>query len=507
MKPGPAQQEQVKLLVPIPRDQTAIRRVSCSRPIAFALAEGIINKTTDVFDFGCGHGSDIRYLRSRRIRVNGWDPHYQPKQKITPAQVVNLGYVLNVIESPAERDETLVRAFALTRQVLIVAVRVESALVDADQYGDGVLTSRGTFQKIYGQAEFREYVETVLQHRTHVAALGVIYVFKDEDAEARYVANRAFTRRLEYRTDLIAEFKKSKLAVSYVALANRLGRLPLPDEFPKYSKLAELFGSQERIERLALALIDHMAFQGSRTQRREDILTYLAMLRLEHIKPPGISKLPVSIQSDIKASWRTYSEALKEGEEFLFSIGKPEVVANICATCRIGKLLPSHLYVHRSAEDELPPLLRVLLFAGKEIVGELPYDLVKFAKDGRSLSFLQYQNFDEDPHPALMRSIKVYLPKTTYGIREYLSSPNPPILHRKETFVLPNYPHFETFRKLTEQEEALELLSSPDIGYRCPWEELLASRGVRIQNHKLFVERRSEESQAIGVPTNQDVSM
>jgi len=198
---------------------------------------------------------------------------------------------------------------------------------------------------------------------------------------------------------------------------------------------------------------------------------------------------------------------LKEGEEFLFSIGKPEVVANICATCRIGKHLPSHLYVHRSAEDELPPLLRVLLFAGKEIVGELPYDLVKFAKDGRALSFLQYQNFDEDPHPSLLRSVKVYLPKTTYGIREYLSSPNPPILHRKETFVLPNYPHFETFRKLTEQEESLELLSSPDIGYRRPWEELLVSRGVRIQNHNLFIGGRPEESQTIEMPPNQDVGM
>ena len=116
-------------------------------------------------------------------------------------------------------------------------------LIDADEYGDGVLTRRGTFQKIYTQAEFREYVESVLHRRTHVAALGVIYVFKDEDAEARYVANRAFTRRLEYRTDLIAEFKKSKLAVAYVALANRLGRLPLPDEFPKYPKLIESFGS------------------------------------------------------------------------------------------------------------------------------------------------------------------------------------------------------------------------------------------------------------------------
>lgn len=318
------------------------------------------------------------------------------------------------------------------------------------------------------------------------AALGVVYVFKDDDAEARYIASRAFTRRLEYRTDLIADFKKSKLAVSYVALANRLGRLPFPHEFPKYSKLAEGFGSQKRIERLALGLIDHEAFQGSRDQRREDILTYMAMLRLENIKPPGISKVPLSIQGDIKALWPTYRDALKEGEQFLFSIGKQEVVAKVCMTCPVGKLLPSHLYVHRSAEDELPSHLRIISFAGKQIVGELPYDLVKFATDGRAISFLQYQNFDEDPHPALLRSVKVYLPKATYGIREYLSSPNPPILHRKETFVLSTYPLFEKFRKLTEQEEVLGLLSSTNIGYQRPWQELLTSHGIRIENHEVL---------------------
>jgi len=472
--------------IQVRRDRTAIRRVSCSRPIALALADGIITKTTTLFDYGCGHGADLRFLRSRRIPAKGWDPHHHPDQKVTPSDIVNIGYVLNVIEDPAERDETLVRAYTLAKRALIIAVRVESPLDDADDYGDGVLTRRGTFQKIYTQTEFREYVESVLQRRIHIAGLGIAYVFKDEEAEARYVASRAFTRRLEYRTDLVAEFKKSKLAGSYVALATRLGRLPLPEEFPKYQKLIDSFGSPRRIERLTLRHIDQTSFEGSRSQRREDILTYLAMLRLENMKPPGISKLPVSIQSDIKAIWKTYSDALKEGEQFLFSIGKPEVVAGVCATCPVGKLLPSHLYVHRSAEDELPPLLRILLFAGKEIVGELPYDLVKFAKDGRAISFLHYQNFDEDPHPALLRSLKVYLPKSAYDIREYASSPNPPILHRKETFVLPDYPQFEKFRKLTEQEESLGLLSSPHIGYRRPWEDLLQSRGVRIENHNLY---------------------
>jgi len=451
------------------------------------MAEGLITKHVTVYDYGCGHGADLRYLRSRRIKAIGWDPHHRPKGKIVPADIVNLGYVLNVIEDPVERNETLARAFALAKQALIVAVRVESVLDKADEYGDGVLTCRGTFQKIYTQAEFREYVESILQRRTHIAALGIAYVFKDEEVEARYVANRAFTRRLEYRTDLIGEYKKSKLARSYVVLTNRLGRLPLPEEFPEYQKLIESFGSPKQIERLTLWHIDQTSFEGSRAQRREDILTYLAMLKLDNIKPPGLSKLPATIQSDIKAIWKNYAEALVEGQQFLFNIGKPEVVAKVCASCPVGKQLPFHLYVHRSAEDELPPLLRVLLFAGKEIVGELPYDLVKFAKDGRALSFLQYQSFDEDPHPALLRSVKVFLPKATYDIREYASSPNPPILHRKETFVLPSYPHFEKFRQLTEQEESLGILSSPEIGYRRPWEELLLSRSVRIANHQLVI--------------------
>jgi DNA phosphorothioation-associated putative methyltransferase len=470
---------------PVLRNLTALRRMTCSKPVALALGHGIITETMTVFDYGCGYGTDVRYLRARKIKATGWDPHYHPHQKVMPADVVNLGFVLNVIENQSERDETLARACMLAKKVLIVAVRVEHALEDAAEFNDGVLTKLGTFQKLYRQGEFREYIEGVLERRAHVAALGVVYVFSDAEAEANYVAARAFTRRLEYRTDLIEEFKKSKLAGRYVSLANRLGRLPLPEEFQKYPKLIDSFGSAKRIDRLTLALIDKTAFQGSRAQRREDILTYLAMLKLEDIKPPRFSNLPGTIQSDIKAIWKTYAEALSEGEQFLFNIGKPDVVASVCETCRVGKLLPSHLYVHRSAEDELPPLLRVLLFAGKEIIGEVPYDLVKFAKDGRAVSFLLYKDFDGDPHPSLLRSVKVYLPKATFDIREYFNSDNPPILHRKELFVLSTYPHFETFRRLTEQEDSFGVLSSPDIGYRRHWEDLLRSHGICIDGHSL----------------------
>jgi hypothetical protein len=45
------------------RAKTAIRRYTCSRPVALALADGLISGADSFFDFGCGHGADVRYLR------------------------------------------------------------------------------------------------------------------------------------------------------------------------------------------------------------------------------------------------------------------------------------------------------------------------------------------------------------------------------------------------------------------------------------------------------------
>src|SRR5438128_11812635 len=126
----------------IHRANTAIRRSGCSRPIAIALADGLITKEKQVFDYGCGHGEDIRYLTSQRIKASGWDPFHQPKGKSLSADVVNLGYVLNVIEDPVERSETLLKAFDLCKEVLIVAVRVDQMIGDVTEFADGFLTTK-----------------------------------------------------------------------------------------------------------------------------------------------------------------------------------------------------------------------------------------------------------------------------------------------------------------------------------------------------------------------------
>ena len=78
---------------------------------------------------------------------------------------------------------------------------------------------------------------------------------------------------------------------------------------------------------------------------------------------------------------------------------------------------------------------------------------------------MNYKSFDEEAHPALLHSVRVHLPSASYAIRDYSASENPPILHRKETFVDPLYPEYALFAELTRLEEEFGLLSQPDIGF------------------------------------------
>jgi DNA phosphorothioation-associated putative methyltransferase len=467
------------------RHRTAIHRVRCSRPIALALAEGVITTETSVLDYGCGRGGDVRYLKGRKIKAIGWDPHFRSSVDPEPADVVNLGYVLNVIEDVCERADALCSAFDLTRSVLVASVRVDKALEGATEFGDGQLTGAGTFQKLYTQAELHDYLHQTLTVQPHIVAPGIAYVFKDSAAEERYVANRAFTRRLEYRTDLIARFSKDRTAKRFVKLANELGRVPLAAEFKDYANLIETFGSANRVERLTLRHINKEAFEGSREQRRADILTFLALHPLHRTRPPKFSALLPDVQADVRSIFGSYSKAQDEARQFLFMLGNPDAMRLASMSSTVGKVLPTDLYVHTSAEYELPALLRVQLEAAKRLVGEVGYNVAKLCADGRAVSFLEYDRFDEDAHPALLRSVRVYLPKAAYTVRNYAGSDNPPLLHRKDSLVTAEYGGFDRFRALTEAEEKHGLLDSPDIGHRQGWLDALRAKGLAIRGHAL----------------------
>ena len=209
------------------------------------------------------------------------------------------------------------------------------------------------------------------------------------------------------------------------------------------------------------------------------------MLQLRGVRPPPIRLLPPETQADIKLLWPSYKSAMHEGQQFLFQLGKPELIREACLSAPVGKRLPSDFYLHQSAEESLPALLRVLLFAARQIVGEVDYNIIKFAMDGRKISFLKYKDFDEEAHPELLHSVRVHLPSASYAIRDYSSSENPPILHRKEAFVDPLYPDYGAFSELTRQEEDLGSLSRPEIGFRQQWQRLLAEHHLKVVGHTI----------------------
>src|SRR5581483_6058182 len=154
------------------RHRTAIRRLGHSRPVSFAQAHGFVGADASFFDYGCGFGEDVDLLKAAGIDASGWDPYYRPGTAVISADCVNLGYVLNVIEDTAEREETLRLAFELARRVLVVSVRVDQSLASGAEFSDGLVTNTGSFQKIYTQVEFREYLQAVLGHKPYMAGLG-----------------------------------------------------------------------------------------------------------------------------------------------------------------------------------------------------------------------------------------------------------------------------------------------------------------------------------------------
>ena len=216
------------------RHRAAIRRNDLSLPLKCVVRDGLLEATDRVFDYGCGHGDDLLHLQELGFVCDGWDPVYRSDGVRSEADIVNLGYVLNVIEDLQERAQTLRDAWSLCRQLLVVAARIgvgDNSEFGAE-YGDGVLTRLGTFQKRYSQAALREYLQTVLGAEAFPAAPGVFYVFKSMERAERFFAlryrRRGATPRLRVSERRFEQHRP--LLEPLMARIAQLGRLPFSDE-------------------------------------------------------------------------------------------------------------------------------------------------------------------------------------------------------------------------------------------------------------------------------------
>jgi len=137
-----------------------------------------------------------------------------------------------------------------------------------------------------------------------------------------------------------------------------------------------------------------------------------------------------------------------------------------------GKRLPEALYLHTCAIEHLPAELAAFLEQSlkKLQLNEIKFDLMKFHLREFKISLLLYPTFWEDPFPELKASYTIDLITMKSRFSSYENSANPPILHRKETFLPPGHPRFDEFANLTREAEEADLFENLNrIGFKQNW--------------------------------------
>jgi DNA phosphorothioation-associated putative methyltransferase len=437
-----------------------LTRYELSKPVKSLLEYGLLKPATTFFDYGCGQGSDVRGLQALGHAAEGWDPVHRPGAAKREADVVNLGYVVNVIEDPAERLETLVDAFRFSKRLLVVSALINETVEAgrAAPYRDGVVTQRNTFQKYFDQQELQQFLEDALDVTAVPVALGIFYIFRDPIEQQDFLSARS--RRVIDWTQVAARLglgqpRKSKwellyeqhkeLLDSFWALTLQLGRLPAPEEFARHGELREVMGSPKRALRLFVRRGGSEELTQSAEDRRNDLLVYVAMANLRRRIPFG--HLSSTLRLDIRTFFSNYRTALAKGLELLYAAGDSGEIELACEELKIGWQDDQALYLHRSLLEELPPVLRAYIGCATSLFGDVAQaDVIKLHKASGKATFLVYDDFETKPLPQLRQRIKVNL--RTRWVQVFDHSAEGQLLYFKERFVSAKHPHrtdMETF--------------------------------------------------------------
>lgn len=484
--------------VKVERHKAAISRNDLSKPVRLALEAGLFSRETTFFDHGCGQGGDIERVGKLGYVSAGWDPYYRSGTPLTAADVVNLGYVINVIESQAERREALTKAWDLTRQILIVAAQVLIAQGNSQiAYEDGVITSRNTFQKYYDQEELKLYVDQVLGVDAVPVALGIYFVFRDDQQAQSFRASRFRSRvsvpKVQLSSKRFEDYKE--LLAPLMTFVTERGRLPTQDELPEEEALRAEFGNLRRAFQIVLQATNPQEWDAISDRRRQDLLVYLA---LNHFgRRPRLRELAPLVQTDIKCLFGSYQQACTAAHLMLVSLGNLEVIAERCQSSEIGQKWSNSLWVHASAIETLDPLLRLYEGCAARTIGRpQEANVVKFHLRKPKITYLFYPDFDTDPHPALHTSMQIDLRDLHVHYRDYDPDDNPPLLHQKDLLVTPNYPLYEKFAKLSRQEENWGLLGDlTKISDRRGWLKCLEDHCAELRGHRVMWRKDADRYQ------------
>ncbi len=474
----------------IERHRAAIVRKNLSRPVRLTLEADLFTEGVTFFDYGCGYGGDIERIREKGFISDGYDPYYRPDTTPTPADIVNLGYVINVIEDKEERQQALLKAWELTRQVLIVSAQVliDDGNLGLVAYEDGIITRRNTFQKYYQQEELKDYIDNVLGVDAIPIGLGIYLVFQDESRAESFrlsrLRSRAKTPRIKSYSKRFEDYET--LLSPLMEFYTERGRLPKPGELVNEAEILEEFTSFRRAFSVILQVTQPEEWDEISEKCRQELILYLALSKFG--KRPRMRQLSATLQADIKSFFGSYQNACHTADIALTDAGKMSLISELVKGLPFGKKLPRSLTVHISVLDKLPLTLRLYEACAAVVIGSLEgANVVQFSLRQPQISYLYYDDFDGQPHPILQTRMDIDLGELRVRYRDYYDEENPPLLHEKECLLTPDYPYYDKFAKLSRQERERGLLDDwKQISHLQGWLNCLQERGVTIQGHRVF---------------------
>jgi DNA phosphorothioation-associated putative methyltransferase len=466
----------------VARERTAIGRGDLSMPLRQSLLDGLIVPNLSVLDYGCGRGQDVSRLQKMSIDARGWDPHFAPDTPLVPSDVVLLSYVLNVIEDPKERTETVAKAWGLATRTMVVSCRLqwERSSVNGVDLGDGIITSRNTFQHFFTPRELRDLVEEITGKRCISPVPGVVYAFRHDEDRYAYLARGAIAD-----FDWTASDDYVSVVAEIVSFAESRGRPPLFEEIPvgllpqlgKLSRrsLLEIVSKGASPEKLAQGL------------RRSTLDTLLYLGTSIFSGRPSLTELPFGVQADIKHCFRTYREACARADRLLSKIRDDTYIRGAMQNSP-GKMTASAFYVHRRAIDKIAVVLRLYEHCGFVAAGRPnDWNILKLEHRGRRVSWSSYPAFDTAAHPTLDWTYGVDMTSLASQFQSFNERANRPLLHRKEEFLDPNDPDVPKYRRITAAEVRAGLYQNPTIiGLENGWQSELERCGVALHGHRLL---------------------
>ena len=402
-------------------------RHTLSQPMSHAIRHGMVRPGVTVFDYGCGQGDDLRALTAAGVEAAGWDPHFAPDAPQHEAEIVNLGFVLNVIEDPGERAIALKAAWALATRVLVVSVMIVGAVpIDGlRQFGDGYLTARGTFQKYFQQAELKAMLTQVTGVEPVALAPGIFALFRSPQDEQDFLLERRRGRRAS--TNAYRAARPTKISVARPQLADQIataidaiaafaldrGRLPHPNELA--SEVHDLLGAERvsfaRAIKASHDAIDEELFARAAADRREDLLVHQA-LNILNRSSTAAGPSPAMVR-DIRQHFGSQQQFGEQALEYLHALADPQrtaIAVQRAADTGLGAVdEKGRLVINSGRLAELEGVLRCYIGCALYLSGEVDQEHLVRLDPLRRRTTLFPLTGTRRPFPATSTSITIDL--------------------------------------------------------------------------------------------------